>query len=101
MMRVIRILVAVIALAEGIAWTAFVMKLAQWRGPMAGAGDGAGSARGSDDMLSTLLAGAIWLLLTSPYICMVLGSLNLIAGKSLRIAYVYSLVVLSLMTLIL
>jgi hypothetical protein len=42
----------------------------------------------------------IWLLPVSPYLCMAAGSLNLIEGKSLRVAYVYSLVVLSIMALI-
>jgi len=95
----IRLVVVLLAVAQGVAWTAFVMKLTQWGGSMAGAGDGAGTERASD-LPSTLLAGAIWLLLTSPYICMALGSLGLIPDRSLRVAYVYSLFVLSLMTLI-
>jgi hypothetical protein len=63
MKRVVRILVAVIALAGAVAWTGFVIKLSHWRGPMAGAGDGAGtaSATGGEDLLSVLLVGAIWL----------------------------------------
>jgi hypothetical protein len=103
MMRVIRIMVLLLAVVEGIVWTVFVMQLAHWRGPMGGAGDGAGGGDGSSSaaLFAILLIGAIWLLLTSPYICMALGSLNLITGKSLRVAYVYSLVVLSIMTLIL
>ena len=63
MKRVVRILVALVALAGAIAWTGFVIKLSHWRGPMAGAGDGAGtaSASGGEDVLSVLLMGAIWL----------------------------------------
>jgi hypothetical protein len=63
MMRVIRILVAVFALAGAIAWTSFVIKLSHWRGPMAGAGDGAGTASssGGEELLGVLLVGAIWL----------------------------------------
>jgi hypothetical protein len=94
-----RAIIALIALSEIIAWSMFVMKLAHWGGPMAGAGDGASTER-SSDMPSILLAVAIWLLVASPNICMAAGSLNLITGKSLRVAYVYALVVLALMTLI-
>ena len=63
MKLVVRILFAVVALAGAIAWTGFVIKLSHWRGPMAGAGDGAGteSASGSEDLLSVLLVGCIWL----------------------------------------
>ena len=99
---VIRTVIALIALAQIIAWSWFAMKLSHWGGSMAGAGDGAGTefASGGTDPLSMLLLAAIWLLLTSPYLCMAAGALNLIAGKSLRVAYVYALVVLALMTLI-
>jgi len=38
-----------------------VMKLSRWRGPMAGAGDGAGTESASSDLLSLLLIGVIWL----------------------------------------
>jgi hypothetical protein len=96
----IRTVVALIALAQIIASSWLVMKLAHWRGPMAGAGDGAGTDSGGTDILSVLLLAAIWLLLTSPYLCMAGGALNFLAGKSLRVAYVYALVVLALMTLI-
>ena len=63
MKRVMRILVALVALAGAMAWTGFVIKLSHWRGPMAGAGDGAGtaSASGGDEFLSALLIGAVWL----------------------------------------
>ena len=42
----------------------------------------------------------IWLLLVSPYLCIAAGSLDILAGKSLRVAHVYSLAVLSITTLI-
>jgi hypothetical protein len=63
MKRVVRILVGLVALAGAIAWTGFVNKLSRWRGPMAGAGDGAGTASpsGGDELLSALLIGVIWL----------------------------------------
>jgi hypothetical protein len=63
MKGVLRILVTLIALAGAVAWTGFVIKLSHWRGPMAGAGDGAGteSASGAKGLLSLLLIGAIWL----------------------------------------
>jgi formate/nitrite transporter FocA (FNT family) len=64
-----------------------------------GSGDGAGirPSRGGE-AFAALLIGALWLFVSSPYICMVLGSLNLITGKSLRIPYMYSLHVLTVMT---
>jgi len=97
-----RIVVGLLALAEGIAWTVFVMKLSQWHGPMAGAGDGGPgpTPSGGDELLGALLIAVIWLLPVSPYLCMAAGAFNLIKGKSLRVAYVYALVVLVLMTLI-
>ena len=102
MKQYIRILVAVLALAGVIAWTIFMAKVWQFGNSFKGMGDGAGteSASAGDGLLGVLLIGAIWLLPASPYLCMAAGSLNLIAGKSLRVAYVYSLVVLTLMTLI-
>lgn len=99
-MYVIRVVVLLIAITEGSMWSVFAFELANWRAPMAGAGDGVGPAR-SSDLPSCVLAGAIGLLLISPYICMAFGSLNLIVGKSLRVAYIYSLFVLFLMTLLL
>ncbi len=97
----IRTLVGLLALAEGIAWTEFVMRLAQWRGPTAGAGDGAGteSPSGGEKLLGALLIGITWLLPVSPYLCMAGGAFNLLEGKSLRVAYVYALVVLALQRL--
>jgi hypothetical protein len=100
MKQFIRILIALFALAEGIAWTMFTAKVWQFGNSFKGVGDGAGAGDGGDALLSVLLIGAIWLLPVSPYLCMAAGALNLITGKSLRIAYVYSLVVLVLMTLI-
>jgi hypothetical protein len=76
------------------------MKLAHWRGPMAGAGDGAGTESGGTDILSVLLLAVIWLFLASPYLCIAGGALNFLTGKSLRVAYVYAVVMLALMTLI-
>jgi hypothetical protein len=105
MKQFIRILVAVLALAAVIAWTIFTAQLWQMGGSFKGfgVGDGAGGGgrSGSTDLFGMLLIGAIWLLPVSPYLCMAAGALNLITGKSLRVAYVYSLVVLVLMTLIL
>ena len=51
------------------------------------------------EMLATLIIAIVWLVLTSPYLCLAAGSLNLIAGKLLRVACVYSWVVLALLTL--
>jgi len=100
----IRILVALFAMAEGIAWTVFTVQVWRWGHSFTGfgVGDGAGGGRGSlgAALFGFFLIGATWLLPVSPHLCMLAGSLNLIAGKPLRVAYVYSLVVLVPMTLI-
>src|SRR5437899_12713287 len=101
MMPIIRILIALLGLAEGTAWTLVTAGVWQWGNSFKGAGDGAGEGVSTlDQSLSLLLIGAIWLLPVSPYICMALGSLNLITGTWMRVAYVYSLVVLSIMMVI-
>src|SRR6266446_886036 len=101
MKQFIRILIAVLALAGVIAWTIFTAQVWQFGNSFKGMGDGAGTGDGGGSaVLSALLIVVIWFLPVSPYLCMAAGSLNLIAGKSLRVAYVYSLVVLSIMTLI-
>ena len=100
MKQFIRILIALFALAEGIDWTIFTAQFWQFGNSFKGMGDGAGTGAGGTDLLSVLLIGVIWLVPVSPYLCMAAGALNLITGKSLRVAYVYSLVVLVLMTLI-
>jgi hypothetical protein len=101
MKQFIRIIIATLALAGIIAWTIFTAQVWQFGNSFKGMGDGAGAGDGGGSaLLSVLLIVVIWLLPVSPYLCMAAGSLNLIAGKSLRVAYVYSLVVLSIMTLI-
>ena len=101
MKQFIRILIAVLALAGVIAWTMFTSQIWQFGNSFKGMGDGAGTGDGGGSaLLSALLIAVIWFLPVSPYLCMAAGSLNLIGGKSLRVAYVYSLVVLSIMTLI-
>ncbi|MGH7943319.1 MAG: hypothetical protein ACREDS_00105 [Limisphaerales bacterium] len=102
MKKLLRILVGVASLATVIGWTVMILGVQDWRAPMAGAGDGAGTESPSDgeQFFNSLLIGAIWLLPISPYLCMAAGAFNLIGGKSLRVAYVYALVVLALMTLI-
>ncbi len=71
-----------------------------WADGRAGDGAGAESPSGGEELLGALLTGVIWLLPVSPYLCMAGGAFNLIEGKSLRVAYVYALVVLALTTLI-
>ncbi|HEY6182030.1 MAG TPA: hypothetical protein VIW67_07285 [Terriglobales bacterium] len=101
MTRVLRIFVVVLALAGVIAWTIFTSQVWQFGNSFKGMGDGAGAGDGGGSaLLNVLLIVVIWLLPVSPYLCMAAGSLNLIAGKALRVAYVYSLVLLSIMTLI-
>jgi hypothetical protein len=100
MKQFIRTLIVLLALAGGIAWTIFTAQVWQFGNSFKGVGDGAGGGDGGAALLSVLLIGVIWFLPVSPYLCMVAGAMNLITGKSLRVAYVYSLVVLSIMTLI-
>jgi hypothetical protein len=102
MKKFIRLFVGTAALAAAISWTVTVMNVNDWRAPMAGMGDNAVSAResGGEQLFDVLFIGAICLLPISPYLCMAAGAFNLINGKPLRVAYIYSLVVLSLMTLI-
>jgi hypothetical protein len=101
MNQLLRFLIAAVAIAQSIAWTFFTAQVWQWGGSGGGAGDGAGGG-GSEGaaVLGLLLIGVIWLLPVSPHLCIAAGSLNLIQGKSLRVAYVYSLVRLSIVTLI-
>jgi hypothetical protein len=99
MMRVIQIIVALIAVAQGVMWTVFTAAIWQLGNAFKGAGDGAGAVSSSGGG-SVLLIVVIWLLPVSPYLCIAAGSLNFIAGKELRVAYVYSLVVLSITTLV-
>jgi hypothetical protein len=97
----IRVVVGTLALAAAIVWTVTVMKVDNWRAPMAGMGDNAGTVEsGGEQFFDVLFIGTIWLLPISPYVCMAAGAFNLIGGKSLRVAYVYSLAMLALMTLI-
>jgi hypothetical protein len=100
MKQFIRTLIVLLALAGGIAWTIFTAQVWQFGNSFKGMGDGAGGGAGGAALLSVLLIGAIWFLPVSPYLCMVAGAMDLITGKSLRVAYVYSLLVLSIMTLI-
>jgi len=97
-MRVIRILVVVLAVAEVAFWSVALLALGQWGHATAGMSAGRVPSESTGD---TLFAAVLWLLLASPYICIALGALNLITGRSRRVACVYSLVILSIMTLIL
>lgn len=103
MKKFIRILVGILSLAALISWVLLIWNMKDWRGPMAGAGDNAvsGPEAAGEQIFGAVIIGVILILPASPYLCMVAGAFNLISGKLLRVAYVYSLVVLVLMTLIL
>jgi hypothetical protein len=103
MRRFIRILVALLALAGIIVWTICTAQIWQWGHSFTGfgSGDGGPASSGSGgEVFGVLLIAAIWFLPVSPYLCMAGGVLNLITGKWLRVAYVYTLVVLALLTLV-
>jgi hypothetical protein len=100
MKQFIRILVVLLSLTQSTAWTIFTAQVWKFGNSFKGVGDGAGTGDGGSALLSVLLIGAVWLFPVSPYLCIIAGSLNLIEGKPLRVAYVYSLVALSIMTLI-
>jgi hypothetical protein len=104
MKQFIRILVVVLGLAGAAAWT--IISASVWQPSHSftgfGVGDGAGGGGGSGgtELFEILLVGVVWFLPVSPYLCMVAGSLKLITGKWLFIVFVYSLVMLTLLTLI-
>jgi len=102
MKLLIRIFIGTASLSATIASLVLMFRVKSWRGPMAGMGDNAVeySAPLWEQLLNVFLIGAIGILTISPYVCMAAGAFNLIAGKRLCIAYVYSLVMLSILTLI-
>lgn len=101
MKKFLRIVVGVLSLAAVAGWTAELMNVKDWRAPMAGMGDNAGTAEsGGERLFDVLFIGALWLLPVSPYLCMAASAFDLTKGKLLRVAYVYTLAVLALMTLI-
>ena len=104
MRRPAQILIVLVALAEGSAWTlvasGFRRLLLALPNAFGGSGDGAGTNWNSGGgLVIPLLFVTVWIFLISPYACMAAGSLNLIKGKKRRGLYAYSLVMLSLMTI--
>jgi hypothetical protein len=104
MKHVARILVAVFAIAGIIVWTIFTAQVWRWGHSFTGFGSGDGSGHGASSpgaaLFGLFLISAIWLLPASPYLCMTAGAFNLIPARRLRVARVYSLVVLACLTLI-
>jgi hypothetical protein len=104
MKQFVRILIAVLALAGVINWTFFTVQVWQWGHSFNGfgVGDGAGTNNGSPGaaVFGFFLIGVIWLLPASPYLCIAAGSMNLVAKKISRAVFVYSLIALSIITLI-
>src|SRR5438093_1225778 len=96
MTRLLRIAIIAIALVEGVAWTLGMVLLKEYGRSIAGMSASAVSPHESG--ADSFFTAAIWLLLTSPYICMVLGCLGALKGTLLRVAYWYSLVVLAITT---
>jgi hypothetical protein len=103
MKKFARLLAGIIALMAIIGWILLIMKVKNPHWPMEGAGDNAVNEpeSGGEQFFGAVIIGLILLLPMSPYLSIAAGAFNLITGKSLRIAYFYSLIVLSLMTLIL
>ena len=103
MKMLLRMIVGVASLAAVIGWTVMILGVKDWEAPMAGAGDNAATPpeSGGEQIFDVVIIGALWLVPISPYLCMAAGAFDLIGGKTLRVAYVYVLTVLSLMTLIL
>jgi hypothetical protein len=96
----IRILVGLFALAGGVAWTVLLGGVAQFGMAMGGAGDGAGTANGSDPV-GTLLAGIIWLVPMAGFVFMLLGALDVLKGTLRRVGYWYALFFLLIATVVL
>ena len=100
MKRVAQIVIVALSVAEGAVITFFTSSLKSLGNAFGGSGDGAGShGNPNGEMLVVLISAVVWLILTSPYLCMAAGALGLISDRSLRITYFYSLVALVLMTL--
>jgi hypothetical protein len=102
MKKILRIIAGVTSLTAIVGWTILIIGIKNWRGPMAGMGDNAveASPSAAEQLFNGLLIGMVWLLPISPYLCIAAGAFNFIKGKLWRAAYVYSLIVLTLMTLI-
>jgi hypothetical protein len=101
MKKLVRIVVGVASLVVVVGWTLQIMSVKDWRAPMAGMGDNTGTHEsGGEQIFDILFIGMLWLLPISPYLCMAAGAFNFIKGKLLHVAYVYSLVMLALITLI-
>jgi hypothetical protein len=98
MRQIVRVLVILLALAEIAFWSVILMALGQWGHSMAGMSAGSVPRENTGD---TLFTAVLWLLIISPYACIVAGSLNCIRGRGLRVAFIYSLAILSIMTMIL
>jgi hypothetical protein len=88
----IRILAGLFAVAGAIAWTLLLFALAQWGNAMAGAGDGAGTERGSTPPQEILLAAVVWLVPVTAFAFMLLGSLGVLKGAWRHIGYWYALI---------
>lgn len=101
MKRAFKVILLLLALGQTIAWTFFTA--AVWRWGLSGGGAGA-SAGGQGSELSAiigfLLVAVIWLVPISPYLCIAAWSLDMLAEKSVGVAYVVSLVVLAITTII-
>ena len=100
----LRILASICALTGIVCWTVVTVKVCRWGHSFTGfgAGDGAGGESSSvgPALFGLFLVAAIWILPVGPYLLLALGSLRIINRKVLRIAHFYSLVVLSMLTLV-
>jgi len=88
----VRILAGLFAATGAIAWTLVLFALAQFGNAMAGAGDGAGTERGSTPPQAILLAVVMWLVPMTGFVFMLLGSLGVLRGTLRRIGYWYALI---------
>jgi len=88
----VRIFAGLFAATGAIAWTLLLFALAQFSNAMAGAGDGAGTERGSTPPQAILLAVLVWLVPMTGFVFMLLGSLGALKGTLRRIGYWYALI---------
>jgi hypothetical protein len=93
----IRILVGVFAVAGAAAWTMLLLALVQLGKSLVGAGDGAGTGRGSDPP-GILLLAVVWLVPVTGFMVMLLGVFNVLRGVWRRIGYWYALIFLVIAT---
>jgi hypothetical protein len=98
-----RALIALISLAQCVAWTVFTLALWRWGNSLRGSSDGGPAASGSfgAELFGYLVITLIWILFLSPYLCAIAATLGQIRASWMPAVYFYVLFALTIMTLFL